>query len=399
MDNIDVDSKNLTPIINIVNVQTGIIERLNRSKQITSPVLSHKSYDGLNLCKDTSKQTTNESINESSLMNLEFKSNSSVKSTVDDKQQILEVLQKYKVKNISITNNENSEINKRVNKIYIINLLEDTYKRNYIITLMKKYDINYTLIVVERISPQLHKTIKCNGITRGELGCCLSHLWCLRDAISKNIKNMIIFEDDIILHKEFIEYFSHLYDNNPKLDFLMLGAHDMNFSSHNYKSVKNNLYVPRKGQKNLFGAHANYYSQLGARRMFYLRMSNLTFFDKEYNLLFDQFPNSYIAYPNLVVSNVSDSTLNHTREFFSKNELDYYKKCFVNFAFSRYNFLYVNLLKNIRSVEDNDSYTKITDRYLYHTFYDFDKIENVKLRLTHDFFDLNDIKNIINRHT
>ena len=89
MDNIDVDSKNLTPIINIVNVQTGIIERLNRSKQITSPVLSHKSYDGLNLCKDTSKQTTNESINESSLMNLEFKSNSSVKSTVDDKQQIL----------------------------------------------------------------------------------------------------------------------------------------------------------------------------------------------------------------------------------------------------------------------------------------------------------------------
>jgi hypothetical protein len=101
----------------------------------------------------------------------------------------------------------------------------------------------------------------------------------------------------------------------------------------------------------------------------------------------------------MVVSNISDSTLNHSRDFFSKLEYDYYTKCFVNFNFKDYNFLYVNLLKNLNYVDPNqDDYEKVTERYLYNTFYDFDKIEEIKGRISNDFFTVEDIINIISQH-
>jgi GR25 family glycosyltransferase involved in LPS biosynthesis len=342
------------------------------------------------------KTKSNEPTNKTHYVNQINYVNKNIEKKENITHKIIKVLKKYKVKNISINNNKESSINKRVKKIYVINLLEDVYKRNYIITLMKKYGINFNLIVVERVSNELCKELCKNGLTRGELGCTLSHLWCLYNSINNKDENMIIFEDDIIMHKDFTNYFNHIYDTNPNLDFLLLGAHDLNFSKNNYKRVKNNLYVPDINTTNLYGAHANYYSLTGARRIFYLRITNLSFFDKEYMLLFNKFPNSYVVYPNMVVANVSDSTLNHTREMFSKMEHDYYNRCFINFNFKDYNFLYINLLKNLNYIDPNqDDYDKVTERYLYNTFHDFDKIEEIKSRLNNDFFTVDDIINII----
>jgi len=47
----------------------------------------------------------------------------------------------YKVVAINITNDKNSEINSKVKKIFVINLMEDIVKRNYIITLFTKYKL------------------------------------------------------------------------------------------------------------------------------------------------------------------------------------------------------------------------------------------------------------------
>ena len=40
-------------------------------------------------------------------------------------------------------------------------------------------------------------------MTIGEVGCYLSHMWCLQDIVKNNYNNAIIFEDDIIVHKNF----------------------------------------------------------------------------------------------------------------------------------------------------------------------------------------------------
>ena len=60
---------------------------------------------------------------------------------------LIDAIKKYKVKIINIINDsKNQNINENVKKIFVINLIEDDIKRNYIITLMKKYNINFTFI-------------------------------------------------------------------------------------------------------------------------------------------------------------------------------------------------------------------------------------------------------------
>ena len=120
---------------------------------------------------------------------------------------IIDAIKNYKVKVVNInqnqTQNDNANsnandnanksiINEKIKKIYVINLIDDEIKRNYIITLMNKYKINFTLVIVERISNDLYKTISDNSstfISKGELGCCLSHLWCLYKIILNNYAN------------------------------------------------------------------------------------------------------------------------------------------------------------------------------------------------------------------
>ena len=354
---------------------------------------------------------------------------------------IIDAVKNYKVKVINITNNnkydiqeikkefisetaeksieesseESSEettkikskrLNEIVKKIYVINMIDDEIKRNYIITLMKKYKINFTLVIVDRVSSELYKSLSDNSktfISKGELGCCLSHLWCLSQIIIKSYENAIVFEDDIILHKNFENEFINIYNNctanNNHLDFMLLGAHDFNFSKKNYNYVKNKLYRPDDTVNNLYGAHANYYSLKGAKSMFKIRTTEISFFDKEYMLMFSHFNNSsYVCYPNLVVSNISASTLNHKREILSQMEYEYYNNCFIKFNFNKYNYIYVNLLDKslFKFDENNNNYESFIDNCLYHNFHDMSKINIVKKRLVMNFFDIQDMKMIFN---
>jgi glycosyl transferase family 25 len=320
---------------------------------------------------------------------------------------LIDAIKNYKVKVINITNNQNPilDINNKVKKIYVINLVDDEVKRNYIVTLMNKYNINYTLVIVDKISNEFYKSISDNSntfISKGELGCCMSHLWCLYQIIKNNYENAIIFEDDVIFHKNFTnELLNVLETNNKKtpLDFLLLGAHDFNFSKQNYKNVKNKLYRPNENVNNLYGAHANYYSLKGAKAMFKIRTSEISFFDKEYMLMFKHFNNSsFICYPNLVVSNIASSTLNHTREILSTLEIEYYKKCFIKFDFNMYNYIYLNLLdkKLFKIDENNNDYEAYISNCIYHYFFDLNKINIVKKRFVMNFFTLQDVKMILN---
>lgn len=313
----------------------------------------------------------------------------------------LEAINNYKVITINIVNCKESELNKVVKKIFVINLLEDVVKRNYITVLMKKYKINYTLVIVDKISNNLHKQICSTNnslISRNELGCCLSHLWCLKQTLVNKYENTIIFEDDIILHKNFLELFLKIY--NPSFDFLLLGAHDFRFSDLNYKNVKKNLYRPNsKSLGQLYGAHANYYSLKGAKRMFEIRISEVSFFDKEYMLMFDHYKDSsYICYPNLCVANITDSTLNHKREMLSDLEYQYYQKCFINFNFNSYHFIYVNLLFDFIELDETDNYESYIEKCLYNNFHDLQSINIVKKRISMDFFTIKDLFKIINKN-
>jgi GR25 family glycosyltransferase involved in LPS biosynthesis len=221
-------------------------------------------------------------------------------------------------------------------------------------------------------------------------------MWCLRDILINKYENAIIFEDDIILHKDFTNLFLKIY--NPKLDFLLLGAHDFKFSTINCTNVKNNVYRPLiNGGNKLYGAHANYYSYRAAKRMFEIRATEISFFDKEYMLMFDYYRDtSYICFPNLCVSNVTASTLNHKREILGPMEMEYYSKCFKQFNFSQYHFFYVNLLSNDVNLTENDNYESYIEKCLYYHFHDYNSINVIKRRISMNLFTLKDIMDMLN---
>jgi len=310
---------------------------------------------------------------------------------------LTEVLKSYKVKMIHIKNVATSDLNERVEQIYVINMIQDVRKRNYIIVLMKKYGINFTLVLVDYLPNSVYNTIynthKIN-ISKEELGCCVSHLWCLNQVIINKYKNAIIFEDDIILHKNFITRFLKIYVKNPTIDFLLLGAQDQMFSTINHKHINKGLYKPEKSCIQLYGAHANYYSLNGAQFQYDIRTESISFFDKEYGRVFNHFQQSYICYPNLAVANITSSVLNHTRPICDDIESEYYNRCFLNFNFNHYNFLYVNLLSNAIILK-TDTYKTFTENYLYEYFHDFSKIDIVKNRLVMNFFTIDDIQCIL----
>lgn len=313
--------------------------------------------------------------------------------------ELLEYIKNYKFINIKIINDNNLlKFNNIIKKVYVINLYEDINKRNYIYTLFKKYNINYNLIIVDKIDKQIYdKLCKDTHISQSELGCCMSHMWCLLDILKNNYENAIIFEDDVILSKNFTFEFVNIYEKNPKIDFLLLGAHDYNFSKYHYKNVKNLLYKPNKQCRKLYGAHANYYSKDGAQRMFYIRATNLSFFDNEYNLLFDTMPNSYICYPNLAISNVSESKINHDKAILSKSEIYYYSTCFINLDLNDYNLFYYNLL-DISLLKPDDNVETFIERCIFYRFNDKEKVKKIKNRFALDLFTLEEIKNIIKNH-
>ena len=76
---------------------------------------------------------------------------------------IYDILQNYKVKCfcfINATEKYNNKINNCVKNIYVINLKKNKLRRNYIIVLMKKLNINFKLVVVETIGNEIYEYLK-----------------------------------------------------------------------------------------------------------------------------------------------------------------------------------------------------------------------------------------------
>lgn len=89
--------------------------------------------------------------------------------------------------------------------IYIINLKTDFLRKENMRLLFQKYPICSNIIFIEAIDFR-NKSIENNYKFLGPptaYGCTLSHLKCITDAIKNNYKNILICEDDLLVHKDF----------------------------------------------------------------------------------------------------------------------------------------------------------------------------------------------------
>lgn len=127
-------------------------------------------------------------------------------------------------------------LKKIVDQIYIINLDKDINRMKILDKKMKKLNLNYKRIAGID-GKKVYKKYNKNNLTTGELGCLLSHIYILEDAINNNYENILIFEDDVIFHKNFLNKFyknyKYLIQNEKKFDIIYLGASQ----KHNWNNV------------------------------------------------------------------------------------------------------------------------------------------------------------------
>lgn len=265
-------------------------------------------------------------------------------------------LKNYNVRNYKIFNSNFSKTEYNVLNcfpIYVINLEEDVTRRNYIKKLFKKYGVNYSLIIVKRFRYKSTKDLLNIKMRAPILGCVLSHLWCIQNAVYNNYDRFIIFEDDIVFHKNFNNLFKKIVDSYiQNIDLLMLGALDINLNT-NLKNFTNDevIYYPTN---NIAGAHANIYKLEFAQEFlnYKLTTTNPLEFDYDYYLFMNKFKIG-ICMPNLVVCELSTTNINHVFSPLISNCYERYKTFFPkNFTYDDYEYitiLFINFIK-----EQND---------------------------------------------
>jgi len=317
------------------------------------------------------------------------------------------ILSKYKVELVPVISPSLSSLNDRIDQIFIINLRKDVLRRNYMRVLMKKFQLTCTLVIVEEVTRDVVDLVRsvCPTLSKGEIGCLLSHLWCLRKIRDDSLRNALIFEDDVVLHKQFVPMLNRLLDSKEGdggFDLLLLGACDFSFAKFHERTVKEpGIYRIDPRAKKVYGAHAIYYSQEGATRMYQEKTARISFFDNHYATIFAHFPTSaFICSPNLAITDLSTTNLNHQYPFFSFAESNYYTQCFgPQFSFRNYHYFPMDLLAktDMIAIEDDDTLNAFINKVLYHYFYNTEKSAAIKKRLTTQFFTLDDLREIRRR--
>jgi len=312
-----------------------------------------------------------------------------------------EILNLYNV-TIEIIENGNLTSNILNNfPIYVINLKKDIYRRAYIKNLFKNLKLNYKLIMVDRVTAEDKEKWNITQKFRhmGQLGCVLSHMFCLRDAINSNYDKFIIFEDDIIFHKNFDKMIGKYltYD----LDLLMLGACDFELEN-NIDNMNDNgdMYFPKK---NALGGHANIYSLKFAKKFYEHKVNNdvIVEFDKEYDKFYKKYKIG-VCYPNLIICELSTTNISHCFSPNIKNlHDDFVRQCFMdNICFSDYNYITIDFIKYIfknKLLENNNIYSDVVNLYIKHINHllNKNKIKDMLMLNNYTIEDLNYINSIV----
>jgi GR25 family glycosyltransferase involved in LPS biosynthesis len=159
-----------------------------------------------------------------------------------------------------ISSKKETFTNNNIDKIYVINLkknqdrlekfMENARKANVDVN---RFDAVYGKELSKDHPDILKYFVKDHGLSDGQIGCALSHIKIWEDAVKNNYKNILVFEDDAIIPKDFWDKFNEAYNELHK---------DWNFSylSLNWayvRKISNNIskVIYKEGLYNL-GTHA-----------------------------------------------------------------------------------------------------------------------------------------------
>lgn len=223
----------------------------------------------------------------------------------------------------------------QIDAIYIINLESDVERKNHILVLLEKYDIkSITSKVIffngydYRYKP-IEKEQNFIG-TPGGYGCTKSHLGCITDARENNYNTILIFEDDIIVHKLFkSRWNSIIIPDDWKL--VHLGAMQINWdgialdeNQSFYKSSKTLGGFSYILNKDMFSKVLDYYD-IHRRPI-----------DEILIILQNEQP-CFTIYPNLFINYVNKSYIRYRNKWTIQNTCNFFKWNLDDFDLSHVN--------------------------------------------------------------
>jgi len=209
-------------------------------------------------------------------------------------------------------------------KIYIINLKDATDRNNFMKKEMEKQNLtnylffqaidgenedldeNYQFSVVNEWRDPF--TRKC--ITKGEIGCALTHYWIWEEIVNHQYSSILILEDDVTLEENFLEKLNNI-DIPKNMDFLYVGRRKLNRGTE--EKINENIVIPNYS----YGTHGYILTLEGAKKLLsYNFVQNIFPVDEFLPMIYDK------EYPHTFMKQYFSRQLKESMNFYSlKNNL------------------------------------------------------------------------------
>lgn len=233
--------------------------------------------------------------------------------------------------------------------MYVITLRGDVFRRSHVSFLMARHHLSHTMVVVDRPCSPVPSPFQ----NTGEWGCYRSHLWCLSDAIGRGYETFIIFEDDILLHREFPARLQTVCNTMraQHLDMVMLGSCDFNLK-HNLTRLDPNarMYRPERAA---LGSHATMYTGAFAADLVRLKQQTPRPYDEGFQELYDS-RRIAVCYPNLVICELTTTNIGHNfSPLVPRRYNSYLSRCFSGrLDYAQYDMFFVKFLEFVYHHEE-----------------------------------------------
>jgi len=240
--------------------------------------------------------------------NYEDKSNNNIliiKINLEKGQHIIDYIKviNNKIHILPSLTNTNISINNIFDNIYLLNLDRDIDKYNISKKLLSDFNIKFQRFQ----AVDGNNLVDLDNMNKYAYGCLLSHIKIVEDAIQNNYNKILIFEDDIMIHKDFINLFGIIYSKLLDWDMLYLGCsqrpntwYKVDIQDNYYKSYQCNGTFAYAIDSKIYKNILNYYK------------TKKSYADTLLHNIQNEF-NCYTIIPNLVIADVSVSNIRGDR--------------------------------------------------------------------------------------
>ncbi len=230
-------------------------------------------------------------------------------------------------------------INEFFDKIFVLNLKKDSAKRQKIISQFNEFNIKFDFFnAINGYSSEFErewwiyeKRPKCTHLehsynkkfieSQGALGYLKSMESLLMKALQNKYESILVFDDDIILIKDFHEKFqnfiSSIRSKNTNWKMILLGA-----SQYNWKlKVEEDYYHPVKLKT--FGSFATaYHSSIFYELLIEVQKMLTPFDNLPVGTIYEKYSTEcFVSYPNIVIADVSNSIIRSERNMDTHSQI------------------------------------------------------------------------------